>query len=48
MTEDEMIGRHHRLSGCESEQAPRVGEGQRGVLKSMGSQRVRHILTELN
>ena len=48
MTEDEMIGQHHRLNGCESEQAPRVGEGQRGVLKSMGSQRVRHILTELN
>ena len=48
MTEDEMAGWYHPLDGCESEQAPRVGEGQRGVLKSMGSQRVRHILTELN
>ena len=28
MTEDEMVGRHHRLNGCESEWAPGVGEGQ--------------------
>ena len=28
MTEDEMVGWHHRLNGLESEQAPRVGEGQ--------------------
>ena len=28
MTEDEMIGCHHRLDGLESEQAPGVGEGQ--------------------
>ena len=28
MTEDEMIGRHHRLNGHESEQAPGVGDGQ--------------------
>ena len=28
MTEDEMVGRLHRLNGCESEQAPGVGDGQ--------------------
>ena len=27
-TEDEMVGWHHRLSGHEFEQAPRVGDGQ--------------------
>ena len=28
MTEEEMVGWHHRLKGHESEQAPRNGEGQ--------------------
>ena len=28
MTEDEMVGRHHRLIGHEFEQAPGVGDGQ--------------------
>ena len=28
MTEDEMVGWHHRLSGREFEQALRVGDGQ--------------------
>jgi len=28
MTEDEMVGWHHQLDGHESQQAPRVGEGQ--------------------
>ena len=28
MTEDEMVGWHHRLTGCEFEQAPGVGDGQ--------------------
>ena len=28
MTEDEMIGWHHRLNGHELEQAPVVGDGQ--------------------
>ena len=28
MTEDERVGWHHRLSGHEFEQAPRVGDGQ--------------------
>ena len=27
-TEDGMVGQHHRLSGHEFEQAPRVGDGQ--------------------
>ena len=28
MTEDEMVGWHHRFNGHESEQAPEDGEGQ--------------------
>ena len=28
MTEDQMVGWHHRLDGHEFEQAPGVGEGQ--------------------
>ena len=28
MTEDKMVGRHHRFNGHEFEQAPRDGEGQ--------------------
>ena len=28
MTEDEMVGRHHRLDGHEFEQAPGDSEGQ--------------------
>ena len=28
MTEDEMVGWHHRLNGCEFEQAPGVDDGQ--------------------
>ena len=28
MTEDEMVGWHHRLNGCELEQAPGGSEGQ--------------------
>ena len=31
MTEDEMVGWHHRLDGCEVEQAPGVGDGQRSL-----------------
>ena len=44
MTEDEMVGWHHRLNGHEYEQAPGDGDGQGGlgVLQSMGSQRVGH------
>ena len=31
MTEDEMVGWHHRLDGHESEQAPEVGDGQESL-----------------
>ena len=44
MTEDEMVGWHHRRGGHEFEQFPGVGEGtgMPGVLQSMGSERVGH------
>ena len=32
MTEDEMVGWHHRLDGHESEQAPGDSEGQRSLV----------------
>ena len=41
MTEDELVGWHHRLDGHEFKQAPGVGDGQ-GSLQSMRSQRVAH------
>ena len=28
MTEDEMVGRHHQLDGCEFEQTPGLDDGQ--------------------
>ena len=31
MTEDEMVGWHHRLNKHESEEAPGVGDGQGGL-----------------
>ena len=42
MTEDEVVGWHHRLNGHEFDQALGVGDGQGkpGMLQSMGSQRV--------
>ena len=42
MSEDEMVGWHHRLNGHEFEQALEVGDGQGSlaVLQSMGLQRV--------
>ena len=39
MTEDEMVGWHHRLNGHEFEWTPGVGDGQ-GSLQSMRLQRV--------
>ena len=50
MTDDEMFGWHHRLSGYESELTPGDGEGQGGLVccsawghkESMGSQRGGH------
>ena len=32
MTEDEMVGWHHRLAGHEFEQALGVGDGQGGLM----------------
>ena len=32
MTEDEMVGWHHRLNGHEFEQTPGDGEGQEGLV----------------
>ena len=43
MTEDEMVGRLHRLNGREFEQAPGDGEGQGSlVCCSPQGRRVRH------
>ena len=42
MTEDEMVGWHHRFNGHELEQTQGDSEGQPVVLQSMRSQRVRH------
>ena len=48
-TEDEMAGWHYWLDGRESEWTLGVGDGRPGVLRFMGSQRVRHDwVTELN
>ena len=51
MTEDEMVGWHHQLSGHEFEQTPGVGDGQGSLalLQSVVLQRVEHSwVTELN
>ena len=44
MIGDEVVGRHHCLSGHEFEQAPGDGEGQRSLacVRSMGLQRIGH------
>ena len=45
MTEDEMVGWHHRPDGHEFEQAPGVGDGQGSLacmLQSTELQTVRH------
>ena len=42
MTEEEMVGWHHRLDEHEFEQALGVGDGQGTLLQSMGLQRVGH------
>ena len=43
MTEDEMVGWHHRCNRHEFEQVPGFGDGHGiGVLQSMGWQRVGH------
>ena len=42
MTEDEMVGWHHRLNGHGLGWTPGVGDGQPGVLQFTGLQRVGH------
>ena len=45
MTQDEVVGWHHRLNGHEFEQALGDGEGQGSLMccmQFMGSQRVGH------
>ena len=45
MTEDEIVGWHHRLNGQESEQVPEDGERQRSlVCCSLWGHRVRYDL----
>ena len=41
-TEDEMVGWHHQLNGYDFEQALGAGDGQGGLVQSMGLQRVEH------
>ena len=49
MTEDEVVGWHHRLNGHEFEQALGVSDGQGGLVSCKGSQRVRYdSVTEMN
>ena len=48
MTEDEMVGWHHRLNGHEFEQAPRVGDGQGGLVYYSPWGRKELDTTELN
>ena len=44
-----MVGWHHSLDGHDFESVPGVGDGQRGHMQSMWSQRVGHDrVTELN
>ena len=43
MTEDEMVGWHHRLDGHEFEQSPGAGDGQGSLVCCRpGGRRVRH------
>ena len=38
MTEDEMVGWHHRLDGHKFEETLGVGDGQGSLVRAMGSQ----------
>ena len=46
MTEDEMVGWHHRLDGHKFEQAPGVGEGQGGLACCSSRGRKESSMTE--
>ena len=47
MTEDELVGWHHRISGHEFEQAPGVGDGQRGLACCMRSMVLKRVGCDL-
>ena len=47
MTEDEIVGWHHRLNRCEFEQAPGVGDGQGGLACCSSWGRKESDMTEL-
>ena len=38
MTENEMVGWHHRLNGHEFEQASGVGDGQGNLVRGVGKE----------
>ena len=47
--QDKMVGWHHRLDGCEFEQAPGVGDGQGSLMCcSPWGQRESHMTQGLN
>ena len=50
MTEDEMVGWHHRLDGHELEKAPGVADGQGGLAccRPWGPRVGHDLVTELN
>ena len=48
MTEDEMVGQHHRLDGHEFEQALGDGEGQRSLASFAAVYGVTKSLTRLS
>ena len=44
-----MVGGHHRFNGCEFEQAPGVGDGQRSLMCfSPGGRKVSDTTEQLN
>ena len=46
MTEDEMVGWHHRLDGRESERTPGDGDGQGGLACCNSRGRKESVTTE--
>ena len=48
MTEDEMVGWHHRLNGHEFEQTPRDSEGQGSLVCVLQSMEMKKTWTSLS
>ena len=46
MTDDKMVGWHHRLDGPEFEQVPGVGDGQRSLVCCSPWSRTESVMTE--